>query len=178
MLYQERKKFTSIRIYKTRPSGQRCVLMDFWAYPLIEMREGNLSTAIATFAGRELLWCYSWLFRPSWTFRAFITKALQIYRRTDGQTDTPSYRDARTHLQRSYHLLMRYTTQELFFYSAKIILHRRRLGKELDTEWSKSIFSENSFGQSFFQLKFLSQKKQNTNLVEKDYWPKHSLKKI
>ena len=39
----------------TRPSGQRCVLKHFWAYPLIqmgEMRGGNLSTAIATFGGR------------------------------------------------------------------------------------------------------------------------------
>ncbi len=65
---------------KTRPSGQRCVLMNFGAYPLIgmrgcngtlrlisvhfsildwirrrdslEMREWNVSTAISTFGGR------------------------------------------------------------------------------------------------------------------------------
>ena len=39
----------------TRPSGQRCVLKHFWAYPLIKMRKmrgGNLSTAIAPFGGR------------------------------------------------------------------------------------------------------------------------------
>ena len=39
----------------TRPSGQRCVLKHYWAYPLTEMREmrgGNLGTAIATFGGR------------------------------------------------------------------------------------------------------------------------------
>ena len=41
-------------IVLTRPSGQRCVLKYFWAYPLTEMREmrgGNLSTVIATFGG-------------------------------------------------------------------------------------------------------------------------------
>ena len=37
---------------KTRPGGQRCVLKHFWAYPLIEMGGGNLSTAIVTFSGR------------------------------------------------------------------------------------------------------------------------------
>ena len=42
-------------VSKTRPSGQRCVLMYSWAYPLIERREmrgGNLSTEIAIFGGR------------------------------------------------------------------------------------------------------------------------------
>ena len=116
--------------------------------------------------------------RKTLNFMHFLqTRDIPTDRPTDRRTDTSSYRDARTHLQRSYHLLMRYTTQELFFYSAKIILHRRRLGKELDNEWSKSIFSENSFGQSFFQLKCFSQKKQIKNLVEKDYWPKNSYQK-
>ena len=50
---------------RARPSGQPCVLKHFWAYPLIEMREmreRNLSTAIATFGSRyarELFRCYS-----------------------------------------------------------------------------------------------------------------------
>ena len=46
---------------ETRPSGQRCVLKHFWAYPLTDMRDmrgRNLSAVIATFGGkytRELL---------------------------------------------------------------------------------------------------------------------------
>ena len=91
---------------RTRPSGQRCVLKHFWAYPLIEMwemRGGNLSTAIATFSGRyarELFWCYSWLFMPSWSF-LYIKLAIScIFHksitdiRTDGRTDGPT--DGRT----------------------------------------------------------------------------------
>ena len=45
----------------TRPSGQRCVLKHFWAYPLIhmqEMRGGNLSTAIATLVVDILESCF------------------------------------------------------------------------------------------------------------------------
>ena len=78
---------------------------------------GNLSTAIATFGGRharELFWCYSWLCIPSWSFLYIIFSISCIfhksvtYRRTDGRTDgptdrrtdTPSYRDARTHLKK------------------------------------------------------------------------------
>ena len=54
-------------ILRTRPSGQRCVLKHFWAYPLTEMGGGNLSTAIASFSGRyakEVFLCYSWLSMP------------------------------------------------------------------------------------------------------------------
>ena len=108
---------------RTRPSGQRCVLKHFWAYPLIEMwemRGGNLSTAIATFGGRyarELFWCYSWLFMPSWSF-LYIKLAIScIFHksitdiRTDGptdrRTDTPSYRDARTHLKNLKRIMVR-----------------------------------------------------------------------
>ena len=105
----------------TRPSGQRCVLQHFWTYPLTEMREmrgGNLSTAIATFSGRyarELLWCYSWLWMPSGSFlyikisiSCILYKSVTYGRTdgpTDGRTDTPSYRDARTHLKTKWNEL-------------------------------------------------------------------------
>ena len=99
----------------TSPSGQRCVLKHFSAYPLIKMREmrgGNLSTAIATFGGRyarELFWCYSWLYMPSWSFLYIKLKNFMHFLQkrdiptdgwTDQRTDTPSYRDARMHLKR------------------------------------------------------------------------------
>ena len=91
----------------TRPSGQRCVLKHFWAYPLTEVREmrkGNLSTAIATLNGRyarELFWCYSWLCMPSGSFLYIKLSISCIFhesitdRRTDGPTDGPT--DGRTH---------------------------------------------------------------------------------
>ena len=99
---------------KTRPSGQRCVLKHFWAYPLIKMREmqgGNLSTAIATLSGRypkELLWCYLWLTMPSWSFLCIkfsiscIFHESITYGPTDGRTDrrTDGRTDGQTRLSR------------------------------------------------------------------------------
>ena len=83
---------------ETRPSGQRCVLKHFWAYPLTKKREmlgGNLSTTIATFGGsyaRELFWCYSWLFMPFWSFLHIeFSISCAFYKSvTYGPTDRPT----------------------------------------------------------------------------------------
>ncbi len=98
-----RAQLTMIIIWRIRkrkrPSGQWCVLMHFLAYPIIEMREvrgGNLSTAIATCSGRnarELFWCNSWLFIPSWSFLYIKFSISGIFYksitdiRTDGRTN-------------------------------------------------------------------------------------------
>ena len=66
---------------KTRPSGQRCVLMNFWAYPLIKMFYINS--------------------KPSRLFLHLKLSILSIFRKsvtkrvTDRPTDGPT--DGRTH---------------------------------------------------------------------------------
>ena len=75
-------------IKKQGPAGQPCVLMALKRHKRPIALKGNDRIGLMKL------------------FRAFFTKALHTDRRTDGPTDTRSFRDARMHLKSSYYRII------------------------------------------------------------------------
>ena len=97
--FSHHDKRIRITIAKTRASGQRCVLMNFVAYPLIWVRLESCFDFIHALYAFLIISVHKILNFGHFPQKHYRHTDGPTDRRTDRRTDTPSYRDARTHLK-------------------------------------------------------------------------------